>query len=285
MMTLRRAKERQHDRHRKQEVWRTFYAQRGTNSLVHGFGTLEILDEGRLAPGASVPRHPLHDAEVVTYVREGALAYRDSRGCSGVIHAGEFQRMTAGRGVRYSEMNASQIEWAHLFQLRLRPSQAGREPSHEQKRFSAAQRRGAFCVVAAPDARRGSLCIQQDAVMYSAILDPGHHVVHELSQGRMAWLHLVQGEITVGDVVLTSGDGVGLTSERALSLTAHTQTELLLLDLGETAADTPKSRVIDARRAERVHGDAANRVRGRCAEAGQMPATPRGRRRARSPTR
>jgi len=240
MITLRRAKERRHDRRRKQEVWHTFYPEDRADALADGFGTLEILDEDRLPPGARVPLHLLHDAEIVTYVREGALAHEDSMGRSGVIHAGEFQRMTAGHGIRYSETNASRTDWAHVFQIWLRPSEAGLDPSHEQKRFCAAERRGALCVVASPDGRRGSLRIHQDALMYSAMLDPGQHVVHELSRGRSAWLHLVQGEVLLGDVVLTTGDGAGVTAERAVSLTAREATEILLVDLGDPQSRSPK---------------------------------------------
>ena len=238
MITLRRAKERHHDRRRNQEVWHTFYPEDRADALADGFGTLEILNEDRLPPGAGVPRHPHRDAEIVTYVREGALAYQDSKGHSGVIQAGEFQRTTAGRGSDHSETNASQTDWAQVFQICLRPAEAGLEPGLEQKRFSAADRRGGLCVVASPDGRRGSLCLHQDALLYSALLSPGKHVVHELREGRSAWLHLVEGEITLGDVVLNSGDGAGLTDERAVSLTAREETEILLLDLG---AERPRS--------------------------------------------
>ena len=58
-------------------------------------------------------------------------------------------------------------------------------------------------------------------------------MVHELGQGRSAWLHLVEGEVTLGDVVLSTGDGAGVTAERAVSLTAREETEILLVDLGE----------------------------------------------------
>lgn len=238
MITLRRAKERHRDRRREQEVWHTFRPDRA-DPLAGGFGALAILDEDRLPPGAGIPGHPRRDAEIVTYVREGALAHEDSTGRSGVIHAGEFQRVTAGRGVRHSETNASRTDWAHVFQIWLRPSEAGLEPGHEQKRFSAAERRGGLCVVASPDARRGSLRIHQDALVYSAMLDAGQHVIHELSRGRSAWLHLVQGEATLGDAVLTTGDGAGVTAEPAVSLTAREETEVLLVDLGERV---PRSR-------------------------------------------
>ena len=97
---------------------------------------------------------------------------------------------------------------------------------------SAAQRRGGLCVVASSDARRGSLRIHQDALVFSALLDPGQHVVHELSQGRSAWLHLVQGEVALGDLILTTGDGAGVSAAPAVSFTAREPTEVLMLDVG-----------------------------------------------------
>jgi redox-sensitive bicupin YhaK (pirin superfamily) len=153
-------------------------------------------------------------------------------GRSDVIQAGEFHRLTAGRGLRHSETNLSRTDWAHVFQIWLRPSAIGLEPSRSQKRFSAAERRGVLCVVASPDGRRGSLTIDPHALIYSAMLDRGHHVVHEVLAGRLAWLHLLQGTVTFGDIVLTTGDGAGVTAERAVSLTAQETSEVLLLDLG-----------------------------------------------------
>lgn len=232
MITLRRANERHHDRRHRQEVWRTFYPEDRADELADGFGVLEILNEDRLPPGAALATHPHHDAEILTYLREGALAHEDSRGRSGVIQAGEFQCRTARSNIRHSETNASRVDWAHVFQIQLRPSEPGLEPNDHQKRFPIAERRGVWRVIAAPDGRRGSLRIHQGAMLYSAVLDPGQHVIHELADGHRAWLHVVQGEVLLGDVVLTTGDGVGFTAERAVSLTAREQTELLLIDLG-----------------------------------------------------
>jgi redox-sensitive bicupin YhaK (pirin superfamily) len=231
MITLRRANERHHNRRRRQEAWRTFSAGDHDDPLDGGFGALRMLNEDRLPPGARLG-HSRHDAEIVTYVREGALAFEDSMGRSGIIQAGEFRYVSARQRGRHAETNLSRTAWAHVFQIWVRPSELGLEPSDEQKRFSSADRRGALCVVVSPDARRGSLRIHQDALLYSAMLDPGQHVVHELTQGRSAWLHIVRGDVTLGDVVLTTGDGVGVRAERAVSLTARAGTELLLLDIG-----------------------------------------------------
>lgn len=246
MITLRRAKDRHYHRHHEQEIWLTFHPRDRANPRADHFGSLGSLSERRLPPRAIASRTSHHDAEIVTYVREGALAYEDAPRRAGVIQAGEFQGTTAGRGIRRSERNASRSNWAQVFQLLLAPSEPGLEPRHEQKRFSTAQRRGGLCVVASADARRGSLRIHQDALTCSALLEPGQHLVHELLPGRMAWIHIVAGEVTLGDVVLSTGDGAGVTAERAVSLTALSETEILLLDLREEPSSPPRKRLRDS---------------------------------------
>ena len=232
MITLRRAQETQLLHIRGQQVWQTSFPADGPGLTAGSFGTLESLDEHRLPPGAVSAAHPRQEAEIVTYVFRGALAQEDSSGRSGVVCAGEFQRMTIGRGVRHKETNASRSDWAHIFRISLRTPQIGLDCAHEQQRFAAAQRRNVLCVVASPDGRKGSLRLLQDAVIYSSVLDPGRHLIHELSPARSAWLQVVCGEATLDDLILVQGDGAGVTAERSVSLTAHESTELLLVDLG-----------------------------------------------------
>jgi redox-sensitive bicupin YhaK (pirin superfamily) len=232
LITLRRSEERSHVRRRAQDGWVTYYPQSGADRLAGGFGPLELLKEDRIPPGARVPLHPRYDAEILTYVVEGALAQDDSSGRSSVIHAGEFQRASAAQGDRHRERNGSRKDWAHVVQIWLRPWAAGPDSSAEKKRFCAAERRGVLCVVASPDGRNGSLCIHQDALIHSAMLFPGQHVVHELSPERSVWLQVVNGEAALGEIVLAQGDGAGICAERAVSLTARKETEVLLLDLG-----------------------------------------------------
>lgn len=231
MINLRRSNERHHDRRREREVWRTFDPIARGDRPSDRFGPLEGVDESRLPPRANVPRRVGGDAEVITYVREGTIAYVDSTGHAGVIHGGEFQRMLTVHGARHSEVNASRTEWAHVFQVRMRDSALEPEPGREQKRFSTAERRAVLCLVASLDARSGSLRLGQDTRMYSALLEPGQHIAHELGPERAAWLHVVQGEITLEDLVLATGDGAGITAERVVSLTARESSEILLFDV------------------------------------------------------
>lgn len=236
MISLRRAEARHHDPDRRSKVWRTFDPRDRADRLADGFGTIEAIDENRLPPRGGVPGYAAELAEIVTYVREGTIVYEDAMGRSGTIQAGEFQRIIAALGTRHSEANASRASWAHVFQIRLRRTAVALEPGREQRRFSVAERRGGLWLIASPYARSGSLHLHHDTWIYSAVLEPGQHVAHKLTPGRAAWLHIVQGEITFGDLVLTTGDGAGITAERSVSLTARENTEILLLDVVEHQA-------------------------------------------------
>lgn len=229
MIALYRDRDRRHIRRGKQDTWHMFFP---LGPFADGFGALVVFDEMRLPPGESTEPHCGDEAEMVTYIYRGALSQEDSAGNSGVICAGEFQCMSTGHRIRHKETNASRFDWAHVFRIWLRPWEVGLDRAHEQKRFTVAQRHNVLCVVASPDGRKGSLSIRQDALICSSILDPGHHLVHELLPGRSAWLHILDGEATLNDIVLTHGDGVGVTNEPSVSLTVRDNTELLFVDVG-----------------------------------------------------
>lgn len=239
VIELRRAGQRRYERVREQEDWLTFYPRGFSDPLANGFGPVAAFREGRLAPHAAA-HQPIADAEVLTYVRGGTLGYEDATGRTGILRAGEFQCLTGGAKVQYAESNLSPTQWAHIFQIQLRAPTGDSAPGYQQKRFSTAERRGVLCVVASPDGRSGSLCLQQDAVLYSALLDPGQHLVHPFGPGRGAWLHVVEGEIKVGSTTLLTGDGAGIVGEHAVSLTATDTSEVLLLDVDDSPA-TPRS--------------------------------------------
>ena len=231
MISVCRAEQRQRERSHEGEAWLTFDDRDGVASLADRYGPLEMFREDRFAPGAARRLHQHHDVEIVTYVSDGMLAFEDSTGRSGVIHTGEFQSMTMGPGVRHSETNPSATDSAQVFEIWLRPSAAGLKRRCERKRFTTAERRGELRIIASPDARRESLRLHSDTLVYSAILNPGTHIIHAISPGRSVWLHIVGGEVTLGEVVLTTGDGAGIAAERAVSFTAREETEVLLLDL------------------------------------------------------
>ncbi len=242
MTVLCRAGERRYERRNGLEGWFTFDRKsREAGQFTDRARMLEELSEDRISARSGAWHHEPLGAEIVSYVQDGVIAYEDSESRSGVLQAGEFEHSAVVRGIRQRDVNASQVHPARLFRIRLRSPAVGISVGREQKRFSLVERRGHLRVVASPDGRAGSLRVCQDVVVCSALLEPGHHVVHELMPGRVAWVHVVDGQGTFGDLVLDAGDGFGVADERAVTFTAQERAEILLVDLEDQSAPTQRS--------------------------------------------
>ena len=101
----------------------------------HGFRSLRVLNDDRVAPAGGFPMHPHRDMEIITCVLAGQLEHRDSMGHGEIIHAGEWQAMHAGTGILHSEFNPSPTEPVHLLQIWLLPDRRGHAPGYQQRRF------------------------------------------------------------------------------------------------------------------------------------------------------
>ncbi|HVE83540.1 MAG TPA: pirin family protein [Myxococcales bacterium] len=196
-----------------------------------GFSVLRVINDDRVAPGAGFPRHPHRDMEIVSYVMEGAIQHQDSLGTGSVIRPGEVQRMTAGTGVLHSEYNPSKQDPLHFLQIWILPERRGLPPSYEQKAFAPEQLDGALRLVASPDGRDGSVTVHQDVRLYAGRLGPGARVPVALQAGRLGWLQVARGKVTLGGQALGEGDGAALDGEPSLELRAEADAEVLLFDL------------------------------------------------------
>jgi len=196
-----------------------------------GFRSLRVINEDVVQPSQGFGEHGHRDMEIVTYVLSGRLGHRDSMDHESVLRAGEFQRMTAGRGVRHSEMNASADEPVHFYQIWLLPERPGLAPGYEQKAFPEAGRRDAWQVVASPDGRDGSLRIHQDASIHLATLGGGAELTRALAPGRHAWLQVLKGSVELNGRPLETSDGAAISDESSLSIKAGSPAEVMLFDL------------------------------------------------------
>jgi redox-sensitive bicupin YhaK (pirin superfamily) len=196
-----------------------------------GFGPLLVINEDRVAPGAGFGTHGHRDMEIISYVLDGALEHKDSIGTGSVLHYGDVQRMSAGNGVRHSEFNGSQTDPVHFLQIWIQPNQKGIPPSYEEKHFDADSKRGRLRLIASNDGREASVLIHQDASLYAAILDGDDRVELPLVAGRLAYVHLIRGQVEVNGTVLNTGDAVKLQAEHKVALSGARDAEVLVFDL------------------------------------------------------
>ena len=196
-----------------------------------GFRDLRVINDDRVAPRSGFGTHGHRDMEIVTYVLDGEVAHRDTRGNAGGIRAGEVQRMSAGTGVEHSELNPSADETARFLQIWILPNAAGLTPGYGQITVSAAEKRNRLRRIVSPDGGDGALSINQDVSIYAGTLDAGASLTHALSPDRHAWLQVAKGSLRLNDRLLSEGDGVAISETDSLTLIGETPAESLLFDL------------------------------------------------------
>jgi redox-sensitive bicupin YhaK (pirin superfamily) len=231
MLTIRRAIDRGHADHGWLNTYHTFSFADYQDAAHMGFRCLRVINEDRVSAGQGFGTHAHRDMEIISYVLEGALEHKDSLGNGSVLRPGEFQRMSAGSGVRHSEFNPSDTEAVHFYQIWLLPDRMGIAPSYQQKFFADDVKAGRLCLVASPDGAEGSLTIQQNARVYLSLLAAGDSVTHPLAAGRHAWVQALRGTLQVNGQRLGTSDGAALSQEQALTLVGDAPAEVLLFDL------------------------------------------------------
>jgi len=232
MIVLRKAGERGYAQHGWLESWHSFsFADYRDPEHVH-FGPLRVINEDIVQPGTGFGTHGHRDMEILTYVLSGTLRHQDSTGSSGDIRYGEVQVMSAGTGVRHSEVNPSPDEAVHLLQIWIIPDQQNLTPNYQQKEFPLDAKLARWCLLASPDAAQGSLLIHQDARVFAARLDGTEALDYPIAAGRKAYLHVARGSLQANGNVLSAGDALKYTDESAVELSAAKEAEVLLFDMG-----------------------------------------------------
>jgi redox-sensitive bicupin YhaK (pirin superfamily) len=157
---------------------------------------------------------------IVTWVLAGALEHRDSEGNEGVITPGVAQRMSAGRGIRHSEQNASKTEPVHLLQMWVPPDTPGIAPGYEQRDISALKRDDELFALASGRETDAAIQIRQrDATLWVASLHVDARVV--VPAAPFVHVMVAAGSATLeGAGALDAGDAVRLTDAGALDLVA-----------------------------------------------------------------
>jgi redox-sensitive bicupin YhaK (pirin superfamily) len=169
--------------------------------------------------------------EILTVVLEGAVSHRDSIGNIATIRPGEVQRMSAGTGIAHSEYNPSSAELTHFLQIWILPEKDGLQPSYEQTAFPLEDRLNQLRLIASRDGRDGSVTVHQDVQLYTATLAAKQELTYSKVPERYVWLQVTRGDVTVNGNPVHAGDGMAVSGESMLTITAISASEVLLFDL------------------------------------------------------
>ncbi len=194
-----------------------------------GHGLLLVHNDDVVRRGTGFSTHPHRDMEIVTWVLSGELEHKDSIGNAGVIYPGLAQRMSAGRGILHSEMNARGDSDVHLVQMWVRPDTEAVDPAYEQLDINAELDKGGLVPIASGRGDAAAIAIRQrGAVLWGGRLAAGHAV--PVPDAAHAHLYVAGGTATLeGAGALVAGDAVRLTAAGAPILVAGADGAELLI--------------------------------------------------------
>lgn len=143
--------------------------------------------------------------------------------------------MSAGSGIRHSEMNHSTTEPVHFVQMWVVPDTAGIEPGYEQLDVNDRLAGGGLVAVASGRGHEGAIRIhQQGAVMWVGRLSDGETVT--LPDAPYVHVFAARGDVRFGDTTLREGDAARLTSAGPLQLVAEGDAEVIVWESDAAAA-------------------------------------------------
>ncbi|MET9547829.1 pirin family protein [Streptomyces sp. NPDC006627] len=180
------------------------------------FGAILACNEERLAPGAGFDEHPHSHTEIVTWVVEGELTHRDSTGRESLVRPGDVQHLSAASGVRHVERNDGQAPLVFI-QMWLAPLAPGGDPSYAVIHGIADS---------TPYEIPGA-----GALLHTRRLAPAERTA--LPDSSFVYVHVVRGEIRLGEERLTAGDSARITAETGVEAVAvgGTSAELLVWEM------------------------------------------------------
>mgnify|MGYP001401779042 CR=1 FL=1 len=230
MITVRPSKERGQNREDWLETHHTFSFHNYYDPQHMGYSDLRVINEDTVAANRGFGMHPHEDMEIVTFVTEGELEHQDTMGNKDVIGPYQLQRMTAGRGIRHSEVNPSRENPVHLFQIWIYPEENSLEPGYEIKDFADAAK-NRLTLLASPDGEENAAKLHQNARLYLGRYTAGSNETVELNPERHTWLQVIKGSMNINGASVNTGDGVAIEKEKVITLHAEEDSEFLLFDL------------------------------------------------------
>ncbi|MGN6163528.1 MAG: pirin family protein [Flavisolibacter sp.] len=230
---LHKAATRGHANHGWLDSWHTFsFANYYDPNRVH-FGALRVLNDDTVAPGMGFGKHPHDNMEIVSIPLEGDLEHGDSMGTVAVIKQGDVQAMSAGTGIIHSEKNKNSDKQVKFLQIWIFPNQKNVQPRYDQKTFNDNDKHNKLATIVSPiGSNDDGVQIHQDAWFHLGKLDKGTQLNYGIrKKGNGVYAFVLNGDVTITDIVLNRRDGLGINETDSLSIIADNDAEILLMEV------------------------------------------------------
>jgi len=197
-----------------------------------GFGLLRVLNDDIIEEGEGFGLHPHNNMEIISVALEGELEHKDSMGTTMILHPGEVQVMSAGKGIKHSEYNYSKVEQAKFLQIWIFPRERDITPRYDQKYFGFENLNNEIKTVASGLKSDSTLYIHQDAVISFGKLGKDKETIYKnFYKDNGSYLFVLDGSINFDNDELGRRDAVGVYDYDELRFNATSDASFIIIEV------------------------------------------------------
>ncbi|UUS61775.1 MULTISPECIES: pirin-like bicupin family protein [unclassified Acinetobacter] len=193
-----------------------------------GVSALRVINDDLIAAHEGFGQHPHDNMEILTCVLKGTITHKDSMGNHGGISAGEWQLMSAGTGVRHSEMNQGD-EDVHLLQIWIVPNERDAEPTYQQIKCDPRDQPNQWHLIVGPN-DDAAMYIRQQAEVKSAFLTKGQSLEIRATQ-HINYIHVISGSVQIAEHKVEAGGAIAFLEDSQIE--ALEDAQVIWFDLPE----------------------------------------------------
>ena len=197
------------------------------------FGVLRVLNDDFVAAGMGFGLHPHDNMEIISIPLECDLAHQDSMGNQTVIKHGDIQVMSAGTGVKHSEMNYNKDKPVKFLQIWVIPNKKDVTPRYDQITLDPANRINTLQQILSPNPEDAGVWIHQDAWFHIGKFDLDFKTNYNVKKaGNGMYAFVLYGSFELAGQTLNERDALGVTDFDQFELKALTKdAEILLMEI------------------------------------------------------
>jgi len=191
------------------------------------FGKLRVLNDELIKPTGGFDLHLHRNLEILSYVVQGELTYKDSLHNNVVINEGYLQHISAGKGIYHSEFNMGNID-LRLIQIWILPNMRNLDPSYNfidtKKIIKINQLNKLVSIESAP------IIINQDVNIYILKLEENNEINFDVNEDRQTYLLQVEGKSNINGFNLKARDALKSFANN-LNIKALYASHLLIIEM------------------------------------------------------
>jgi len=198
------------------------------------FGSMVNLDDAFIGAGEKegFGFHPHKNMEIISLILKGTMDHKDHGGNNQMIKSPAVQGITSGTGIVHNEVNGDDIV-LNMMQIWFLPNENGIPPNYAVLEFTEESCQNGFREIVSPNPSNDQISISQNVRMSIGEFDTDSIINYAMNgANKGAYIIVLEGSITVGEVELEKRDAIGVTETESVTInTTENQTMVLIIEV------------------------------------------------------